>query len=1085
VQSAVVVFLALVVGAPVHHTKRTGGAHEGGKKVARLEPTPRFQRIGLDAGLPQLSIYSMAEDPAGFMWFGTGDGLARYDGYKFRVFQFDPAAKTSISNNSVTALFDDGKGTLWIGTNEGGLNKFDHATETFTAFRADPKDPRSLSNDGVTSIFRDKAGAMWIGTLGGLSKLDASGGKFMRFKSDAEDPRTLPADPVLSICEGAAGLWVGTTGGLALYDATTGAFTRYKHKPDDPTSLSDHEVNAVYEDKSGVLWVGTDGGGLNAFDARAKKFIHYRHDPDDPESLSDDRVRVIFEDKTGSLWIGTRGQLNQLNKKTGRFKRFVSEQNDQSTLPNPWVASLFEDTGGVLWVGTWGGGAGKLDLQGARIPLYKSGSVFSFYDEGNGTVWIGEQVGGLLRFDRKTGSVKNYRAEAQETVSIHAIHKDKSGALWLGTAGKGLRRFDPVTEQFQTFEPSDKESGRINSDTVFSIYEDEAGIMWLGTFGGGLDKFDPKANWFAAYASDPYDRESLSSAYIYTVVPSKNEKNVLWIGTANGGLNRFDKETEAFTHYANEPNNPDSLSNNNVISIYEDDDGVFWLGTYGGGLNRFDSKKNVFKHYTTKDGLPQNFVFGILPDEEGHLWLSTNKGLSKFDKKTEIFTNFDVNDGLQGSEFSQGAYHKGRSGELFFGGVNGFNAFSPKDLKLDPFVPPIAITSFQIANKEYDLGAPLTTIDRIDLKYSQSLISFEFAALSFAAPEKNRYQYRLDGLHDWVDTDRRFVTYSNLAAGDYVFRVKGSNRHHVWNEEGIAVRLHIAPAPWRTWWAYSLYGLVVLGLIVLYVRWQEARVERLRQAARLKTVEKDLDVASTVQSWFLPAKPRLDDPRCGLAGFYRAADRASGDWWWYERLDEETLWVIVGDVTGHGAGPALVTAAVATALRVQTALPNGDARSPMKIQDRLVGVNDQVRSICAGKYFMTTTSLEIDEAGGRVIFYGTGGLPAFCLKKEGRATTVGAPGTPLGAHPFEVGRVDYAMTPGERMMIYTDGITEALMPDGKMIGARRAREIFESTRNMPLQAATQAIITAVDKARGTMPQEDDFTFVLIDWAREG
>lgn len=1062
---------AATLAAAVVHSAFAGEA----ETLGSLKATPRFKRIGLEEGLPQLSAYSIVQDPQGFMWIATGDGLARYDGYEFKKFVFDPASKNTISNNGVTALFDDGEQYLWIGTGEGGLNRYEHATETFTHYRHDPQDPLSLSSDNITSIARDKRGRLWIGTTAGLDRLDPATGKFTIYRYDAGDPRTIGADGVLSIHEGPSGMWVGTTGGLSRYSADTDGFVRYRHDADNPRSISNDTVSAVYQDSSGIVWAGTDGGGLNALDPRSGEFKVYRHQPGRADSISDDRVRVIYEDSFKNLWVGTQAHLNQLDRASGTFTRFISEPNDPSTLPYAWVASLYEDAGHVLWVGTWGGGAGKLDLFGARIPLYRAGACFSFLEETKNTLWIGGDQG-LVRFDRQQGNLRRYRPSPGEGVGVHAIHQDEKGALWLGTFGKGLRKFDPDTEKFELHESSSSESGRINSDIVFAIEPDKNNILWIGTWGGGLNKFDRAAKWFTYYNSDPHDRESLSSSYVYTIHQDLADDNLLWIGTANGGLNKFDKKNETFLHYRREPENPESLSHDNVLAIHEDKAGTLWLGTYGGGLDKFDKSTGKAKHYTTKNGLPQNYVFGILEDEAGTLWLSTNKGIAKFDPKTEIFTNFDVNDGLQGSEFSQGAYHRGASGELYFGGVRGFNAFRPADMQLDAYVPPVVLTNFKIFNAEASLGTPVPKIQQIELSYKQSFFSLEFSSLAFAAPEKNLYSYKLDGLHDWTPPDDlRLATYTNLNPGDYVFHVKGSNRHQRWNEEGATVKIHVQPPPWRTWWAYAGYGVAFLALIAAFVRWQNARIERIKKEQRLVTVEKDLDVASTVQSWFLPASPKLLGDRLQLAGFFRPADRTSGDWWWYERLANQSLWVIVGDVTGHGTGPAVVTAAVATALRVQ-----GGVEHDNNVAERLVAVNEAVHSICGGKYYMTTSSVEVDEASGHVRFYGTGGLPALCLKKEGKSSTVGARGTPLGVSSFEIGNIEYAMEPGERMMILTDGLAEAQLPSGKPLGMRRCREILESTRSMAIDEASRAIIAAVDRERGGVPQDDDFTFVLID-----
>jgi ligand-binding sensor domain-containing protein/serine phosphatase RsbU (regulator of sigma subunit) len=1050
-----------------------------------LTPTPRFERLNLEDGLPQLSSYAIVQDRAGFLWFGTGDGLARYDGYAFKVFQKDAAeADRTVSDSVITALFDGHGGALWIGTGEGGLNRYDHDTQRFAYYHHEPQDSESISSEAITAIFEDDAG-LWVGTKLGLNRFDEATGKFKRLKHDPVDRLSLIDDSVLALHGRANRVWVGTSGGLALLDTKTLTFTRYAHDPDDPKTIASNTVTAVLEDREGIVWIGTDGGGLDRLDPRTGVIRHFRHNPSADESLSDDRVRVVFEDRAGRLWVGTQGQLNLFDRKAGRFLRFISDANDETTLPYPWVASLFEDASGVLWVGTWGGGVGKLDLASLEVELYKSGSTFAFDEAADGTMWIGEHVGGLAHFDRERQRITRYKPTEAESVSIHAVHVAKDGAVWAGTFGKGLRRFDPRTSSFRTYEASD-EVGKLNSDVVFDIHEDTDGKLWLGTWGGGLVKLDPKEEWFTYYIHDQYDPEGISSSYVYTIRPDAQDANVLWIGTANGGLNRFDKQKESFESYKNDPKNADSISHNNVLTIHEKD-GVLWLGTYGGGLNRFDKATKKFEAYTTKQGLAHNFVFGILEDADGFLWLSTNKGINKLDPANMTFARYDQSDGLQGMEFSQGAYFRSKkTGELFFGGVRGFNVFDPKAMAPDPYVPPVVITTFQISNEEQDFGRPIANVDRVELDYDQPLFSLEFAALSFAATKKNSYKYRLEGLHDdWLETRRRFVSYSNLDPGDYVFRVMGSNRHGTWNEEGAKLAIHVNPPPWRTWWAYALYAVIVAGIVFAYVRYNEQRVQRLRQAARLQTVEKDLELASAVQTWFLPEDPVVASERFRLLGYFRPADQCSGDWWWYEKLPDGSYWVVVGDVTGHGAGPAVLTAAVATALRIQKSAaqrPAGGMPLALSVPNRLEDVSNEILDVCAGKYHMTMTSVVIDETRRRLHFYGTGGLPMLALKPDGKVKSIGAPGTPLGVTPFKLGEVEVEMAAGDRILIMTDGIPETVTKNGRMFGMRRCQELLERTRGMSLEDSSKLIEAEVDASRRGA-QDDDMTFVLIDWLR--
>jgi DNA-binding NtrC family response regulator/ligand-binding sensor domain-containing protein len=864
------------------------------------------------------------------MWFGTEDGLNKYDGYKFTVYKSVPDDSTSLSHNFVYSIYEspDETGTLWIGTFGGGLNKFDRNKEQFTRYQADPNNPYSLSNNEVRSICEDQSGRLWIGTFGGgLNKLIPSSGSgqassdnerssstFIAYQHDYNNPKSLSSNLVNAVFEDNSGvLWIGTQGGglnklvvshapsrssgqdlseleVGGVDLEIVQFIRYQHNPNDPNSLSDNVVNSLYEDSHGILWIGTNGG-LNIFDREKDEFIHYRADPNDPHSLSDNSVLSICESPaswsgTRILWIATKAGVDIFDRKDEKFIHCQHKPDDPSSLSNNWVFSLYKDRSGLLWIGT-NGGLSQFDPRKDKFIHYhrdpeKPNSlshnyVRAFWEASTdlGLLWIGTD-GGVNLFDQEQERFIQYNAVPQDAHSlshnwVRAICEDSSGILWIGTFGGGLNKFVPrgtkrAAPNFIHYRHDPENPKSLSDDQVLSIYQDRSGTLWVGTDTGGLNELVQSASGsdgegstttFIRYQHDPNDPNSLSHNSIKTIF--EDSKDVLWIGTIGGGLNRLvapapsssgsDKNefSPTFIRYQHDSENPNSLSSNYVLAILEtryDGKRVLWIGTGGGGLNKFDPENKTYTHYRKKDGLPNEVIYGILEDNQGSLWLSTNRGLSKFDPQSETFKNYDFDDGLQSNEFNGGAYYKSKSGQMHFGGINGFNVFNPENIKDNPYIPPIVITDFQVFNESVGINGDtplrkhITETEEIILSYRDNVFSFEFAALDYANPQKNRYKYMMEGFdEDWINPGaRRFATYTNLDPGDYTFHVKGSNSDAVWNEKGTSIRIVITPPFWQTWWFRTL---VILSILLSAYTWYKRRINKLE--AKKKELEERVE----------------------------------------------------------------------------------------------------------------------------------------------------------------------------------------------------------------------------------------------------
>ena len=723
-----------------------------------------------------------------------------------------------MSNNDVYCAYQESGGVLWVGTGD-GLDRLDPATGSFIHYKHDARDAGSLSSNRVTTIFEDRQGNLWVGTDAGLNKLERDTGRFSRFLHDPANPRSLGHDSVGSILEDQSGvLWVGSefVGGLSALDVKSGEFTRYSFHSEQPGGQSVAGVTDIYEDRDGVLWLGTLDTGLLKLDRERKQVMRYARQAGNPNSLHDNAVKTIFEDAEGVMWVGTQEGVSRFLKKQLPFVNYRHEPGNPHSLHDNTIRSVQGDSKGFLWIGT------KL---------------------------------GLNRLDRRTGQVTSYLLDSRNRDSllgnrVAAIREGRAGELWIGTYyGGGLNRFDPATRRSVTYRHDPKNPGSLSNDVVLCLLFDRQGVLWVGTDGGGLNRFDSTTGRFSAYRSDPNNPQSLSDK-IRTIF--EDRAGILWLGTF-AGLSRFDPKTEQFTVYRHDPRNPRSLSHNSVNAIREDRQGLLWVGTRY-GLNQLDRSRGTFTAFTTKDGLPDDTRFRqswkTVRGISGWLRITAS---ADFIRRRRPFAIIQKSDGLPGkilSPYEAESSWQSPDGEMVFGSMNGVTTFYPDRLSPNPYVPPVVLTDFQLFNKPVQPGTdsplqkPIWATDSLTLTHTQSIFTLEFAGLSYAAPEKNRYRYRLEGLEsEWneVDSRRRQATYTSLPAGRYVFRVQASNKDGVWNEKGVTLALTVLPPWWATWWFRSLMGLAFVGLILgaykLRVKGLKQREKQLDALVQQRTAE--------------------------------------------------------------------------------------------------------------------------------------------------------------------------------------------------------------------------------------------------------
>lgn len=763
-----------------------------------------------DQGLPQNAVQAICQTRDGYLWLGTQEGLVRFDGVRFAV--FDKSNTPELTQNSISALREDREGSLWIGQRGGGLTRLrDGNFKTFTA-------REGLSGDRVRSIYEDREGNLWIGTSGGgLTRL--KDGKFTVFTTKDG----LTNDQIVSIYEDREGsLWIGTFGG-GLNRYREGRFTGFGTRE----GLSHDQVSSIIEDREGDLWIGTFGGGLNRYrDGRFTAFTTR-------QGLSNDQVWSILEDQDGSLWIGTFEGLNRF--RDGSFAALVAKQG----LSNDAVLSIYQDRERSLWIGTSGGGLnrlrdGKFTSFTTREGL-SNDVALSIYEDRNGSVWIGTDGGGLSRF--RDGRFTSFTTkDGLSNDHVVSIHEDREGSLWIGTVGGGVNRLRHGRITAFTTKQG------LSDDIVYAIYEDHAGNLWMGTDGGGLNRF--RDGKFTAFTT----KNGLSHDRVVSIQEDRDEN--LWIGTSGGGLNRFrDGEFTAFT-------TKEGLSDDRITSVYEDAQGTLWIGTSGGGLNRF--KDGSFTAFTTKVGLYDDRVFAILEDGQGNLWMSCNRGIFRASKKElNAFADgklakissasYGTADGMRSAECNgenQPAGWKTRDGRLWFPTIKGVVVIDPAHIPINPLPPPVALEGVTADGKPVG-GHPGSSFvigpgnRKLDLQYT---------ALSLVAPQRVKFRYRLEGFDkDWIEagTDRT-AHYTNLSPGDYTFRVKASNNDGIWNESGAALGLRLLPFFHQTRAFQVLCGLGVVllgsGAHRLRMRRLKRRAEELERVVEEQT--RDLRVAN-------------------------------------------------------------------------------------------------------------------------------------------------------------------------------------------------------------------------------------------------
>jgi len=780
----------------------------------------------------------MLVDRQGYIWFGTLEGLVRHDGYSSTVFNAKPGDSLSLQGNLIYDLCEDHNGFIWVATVGGGVSRFDPRTEAFHSYKSVRTDQSSLSHNQVYALHEDRRGRLWVGTLRGLDLYVPSDDCFRRIFPPPGECPFVKYRQVTSLAEdlsGSGGLWIGTLGhGVFLLDSTGTRVTPLTVQGHDLTVLSKGNVPFLHQDSSDpeILWIGTSDAGLYRYDIRRDKMSNFRHDPSNPRSLSSNYARCMLRDRSGMLWVGTGGKgLNRFDPTSGTFTRYQHDPRDSRSLISNSIISLFQDASGLYWVGTrtgictyvnpWEEFAVHRNEPGLKNCL-SDNFLWGMCEDREGMLWI-SSGGGLNRLDLTTGRYSCYRHVSDEPGSLRSdavrtIAEDRKGRLWVGTGRGILHLFDRSSGHAKALYLDSSQTTRFG---VEAILEDVNGLLWVGTerglFAVDVDTWTARSISIGSLKTDLSIQNQINSLF-------EDPSHAIWIGTLAYGMIKYDPRSQDTTVYLHGVlgNRRERLGSINYIG--RDRSGQLW--TAGTNLCRYLGDVDQFEIVPLDTDERQVGSYGFLEDGSGNFWISTASGLLRYVPGTGSVKRFTVDDGLPADEFNSRSFCVSRSGRMYFGTVNGMISFHPDSIRVNGHAPPVVITKLRIFERELKTDTSLAFISGVVLPHDRNFLSFEYSALDFRSPQYNTFAYRLEGLDaDWIPAgNRRYVSYSDLAPGRYVLRVKASNNDGVWNERAASLAITIQPPWWGTWWFRGLILAVIAASAYGVYRYQLSRV---------------------------------------------------------------------------------------------------------------------------------------------------------------------------------------------------------------------------------------------------------------------
>ena len=1079
-----------------------------------------FHQLSTDDGLSQNSVYCSFQDSKGYMWFGTSDGLNRYDGYSFKVYKHIVSDYNSLSDNWITGICEDRKGNLWIATHGGGLNKFNEKTNTFKRFITDTTKTYTLKSNIIRNLLYLKSEILWIGTDNGLNKFDIKSERFIKIPINSDSKYKDINVPINNIkIDKNKNLWIATwDNGLIKYNISSHIITNFiKGSRNRSVSINRIKTLALHDS---ILWIGTYGGGINKMNIYSEEFEYFSSQKGDASTLSSNYIYSLYLDKEEQLWVGTYNDgLNLYQAKNNEFQRFLINDDNQSIKSN-WIPSISEDESGLLWVGTDKGVFNTrsngyffkhIKLSNILKNNTKEYNINVIYEAKNKDIFIGTWGNGLFVKNYNTKKVSKFIIAHEKQFignnKIWTITEDENNNLWIGT-GKGLVCINRKTKSIKEFLHKKGNDNSLPYNNISSLNFDSEGFLWIGTWGGGVIKYDTKENTFISICEEKY---KAFDKYINRIfVDSTN----IWVGTHASGLHVYNTETGTQNIFLNDINDAKSIPDNNITAITKDKNGYIWLGFSDAGICKINKDHKICETYTKKDGLVDNYIAALIFDKNGILWISTHNGLSQFNPKTTRFYNYTKEDGLQSNQFTKG-YCLSSDSIVYFGGSNGYNEFNPYGIKRNIHVPKIEISKFKLFNKEENLHNWINKNNELELTYEDYVISFEFVALDFHAPTKNQYMYQLDGFDkDYIFSgNRNFVTYTNLPPGAYTFKVTASNSDDVWNGKAKELKIIVKPPYWKTWWFYTLVIVLIALVIYLYVVIRLNNLKKIKERLELKVAERTITLemqkqtiqtvsdelgekniileeknkeilesilyAQHIQKSIFPPIETLGEYFDDSFIFLKPKDILSGDFYYMNRIvvdNKEHIYLASVDCTGHGVSGALMSV-IGNEWLEQTIVKSKRIKASDILQDMHNGIlkslhkSDDEKNINVGMDMSLIHYIPSEN----IIEYAGANRPLYYIRdnkfhkiKSNRSGIA----CPISNPTFKSVMLD--VKPNDKYYIFSDGYSDQFGgPNGKKFLSKQFQCLILKTSKHSMKEQRSLLIDAFDKWKTNYEQIDD------------
>lgn len=1069
-----------------------------------------FSSYSVNDGLSQSVVNCVYQDSKGYIWIGTQNGLNKFNGYNFKKYIHSPVDTLSISDNWIFKIVEDRDSNLWIGT-KGGLNRYNRKTDDFTLIEyenlfiseinsrvygidIDENDNIIINTPPVLTIYNPKTNSIesyqselefeasdkneeipvlidnqnniWIASNRGLSVFNIEKKSYQYFKSDIIDHFCISKDTITSLFEDQnENIWIGTSYGLNKYDKTSGTFTKYFYEPQNSNSLSGNYIHTIVQDDNGFYWVGTDAG-LNKFSVDKNGKLTAQRFNSETNSLSHDVIHDLMIDFSKNLWIGTLKGIDKTDLKSKKFKLYQKTelQNSYDLLDNV-VASLYKDDEGKIWIGNWGKGLNILNRKTKEVEHYSSSLTGNNYIPND---------------------------------YVHVIFEDNQKRVWIGTRSGVLifnkisKNFIPIQQYFQNTDIPSFENLRVNS-----IVQDKNSDMWFGTQ-NGLYHVNLKLFTTEIFTAENTEEPKLCGNYIYELLFDSDE--ILWIATTNG-LNAFDIKANSIVRFQKDKETLNSLCDNFVVSLCEDYEGNIWIGT-NTGVNKYSKKEKNFTFYYHDEGLPANLVYEILEDANTNLWFATGAGLALFDRKLGAFKTFSLEEGLQSLEFNLGGKYKSADGEVFFGGMNGFNSFYPDSLNSNPYIPEIVFTNFELIKGNIKENIRIDNVDFIELQYDVDAFTIEFAALEFTNNLNNEFAYMMTGIGDnedvWIEIgNRHFVPFSNLPPGEYIFKVKGTNNDGVWNNEGLTLKIRINPPWWKSNLAIIIYIILIVTFVVLFIKIREQRLIKERNILEQKVKERTIEInqqkekiekahieitdsinyGSRIQTAMLPKEHLYEQYFSEYFILYKPKDVVSGDFYWFKKVREYVVFA-VADCTGHGVPGAFVS-------MLGMSLLNEIIRREEVIQSFQVlnELREELKSLLNQKNFQSESKDGMDIAfciynsDKKILDYSGANIPLNLIKNGTSEITEYKPSkNPIGIYykekNFESTFID--IQTNDIVYLFSDGYVDQFNEiNGEKYKLSRLKIKLSNIAHLPLDEQKRELDANHYKWKGSSYQIDD------------